>query len=878
MSANVGPALTSLNAGELSPYMDGRIDMAKYQNGCSLMQNFRPIPQGPAVRRMGTRHVAPVKNQAHRTWMVPFIFSEDDSYVIEFGDHYIRFYTDNGRLLLSAPPPAWNGLTAYIRGDLVQSAGIFYYCTFNNTGVAPPNAAFWLPLTGIPGGGTIYEAYSPYGIADLTNSDGTFRLDAVQTGDTIFFAHPDYPPQKLARQDVNRWRFDACDITNGPFEDVDPLNGTQIYASAATGTGITLTANNPIFTADLVNTLFLVEMPLSDAYPVWEPGKAVGAGAEWRSDSNVYRLLGVAGTTGTIKPTHKEGAKLDGSTVGAGVAWLYVHSGYGIVRITAVAGLTATADVVSELPSRVVGVGNPTTKWARASWRSTVGYPSLNKIHRERLTYLRGQELWGSVSGDFENFAARDGAETLPDSAYHITIGSSETNAGVWMVSKDALLVGTRGAEFSVSQVTESEVFGPGNIKASQESSYGSRQVPPPVIGDSVLMTQRSGKRMRDVRFSFNTNSFEANDLMTLSGHIADGQIIQAAFALEPHSEMWACCADGDLIALTYQLEQDVVGWHPHRIGNDAQNQGAVESVVVIPSPDGTHDQLWLQVRRTINGSTTRYIEYMERDWTNSYTNIENALYSDSGATFDGFVPGATATLTGGVTWAPGETGDITVTGIAFVGGDVGDALELVGADGLRVRVRIDVINTPTTADVTWLGTVPVSLRGIASGTVSFARDVITGLGYLEGKEVTITVEGAAHPRRTVTAGAITLQSWARKVQVGLPADAILQTMRIEGGASNGTSQGKIKRIHQVTYRLFETLGGAAGPAGAEDLFEFRSSDDPMDQPPPFFTGDYVQPYNEGYNRDGRVRVLCNQALPFTLVAMYPQLKVEERT
>lgn len=871
MGANVAPALTALNAGELSPYLDGRIDMSKYQNGCSRMRNFRPIPQGPAVRRSGTRFVAETKNMAHRSWLAKFIFSEDDSYVLEFGDHYVRFFTDNGRLLLPGPAVAWSNAVTYGAGNVVAFGGVNYAAIRENINQQPNlNPDDWWPMTG-----DILEIWSPYGIGDLTNADGTFRLDTVQTGDVIFIAHSDYAPQKLSRFSLTHWSIEPANLTNGPFEDVDPDQATTVYASAETG-AITLTASAAIFAADMVGTLFLLEQKLVDGYAVWESAKVIALNAERRSDSNVYRALNAA-TTGTVKPTHREGAKFDGDT---GVQWQYLHSGYGIARIDSVAGLTAGATVISRIPSQAVGLANASTKWAKASWRAASlggpGYPSLNCIHRERLTYLRGQDLWGSVAGDFENFAARDGAETLPDSAYHITIGSSETNAGVWMVSKDALLVGTRGAEFSVSQITESEVFGPGNIKASEESKYGARQVPPAVIGDSVLFAQRSGKRMRDIRFSFNTNSYEANDLMVLSGHIASGQIIQCDFALEPHSEMWACCNNGDLIALTYQLEQDVLGWHPHRLGGGSGEQGMAESIRSIPSPDGTHDQVWMQVFRVIDGNPTRYVEYMERDWT-SDQGLSNAVFSDAAATFNGFVPGATATVTGGVSWTASETGAVAVTGIALTVADEMDYLVLVGSDGLSAKVRLDTVTSGTTANVTFITNIPASLRGVLSNNVSFARDVISGLDYLEGEEVTLTVEGAAHPPRTVSGGSITLQAPYSIVQVGLRADGEIVTMRIEGGANNGTSQGKIKRIHQVTYRVFESLGGKYGPVGEEAEFQYRSDEDLMDQPPPWKTGDFTDPYTEGYTTAGRLRILCDQPLPFTLIALFPQLKVEER-
>lgn len=865
------PMQASFNAGELSPYWAGRVDMSKFGNGAYRLVNFKPIPQGPAVRRMGTRHVAPTKTMTHRSWMTRFVFSEDDSYILEFGDHYVRFYTNNGQLKLSAPAPAWSSVINYGQGALVSRLGITYYAITGSLNQQPPNATYWHPLTG-----DIYEIWSPYSIADLTNAvDGTFRLSMVQTGDTVFIAHPNYAPQKLIRFSVNNWAIVPTAITNGPFEDIDPDQTITVYSSATTG-GVTLTASANIFGPDMLGTLFLLEQKKVDGYKVWEVNKAVLLNDERRSDSNVYQALN-AGTTGTVKPTHREGAKFDGSEATA-VQWQYLHSGYGIARIDSVSGTSATATVISQIPSQAVGVANASTKWAKSDWRGINGFPSLTTIFRERLCFARGQKLWGSVSGDFENFAARDGAETLPDSSFSITFGTGETNAVAWMVPQDSLLIGTRGAEFSISEVTNSEPFGPGNIKAAEESSYGSRQVPPARVGESTLFVQRSGRRMRDMRYSFNTNGYEATDLMVLSDQIATGQIIQLNFALEPSSTIWGCCANGDFLGLAYQLEQDVVGWHPHRIGGGGGNKGIVESVQVIPSPDGTHDQVWMQVFRVINGAPTRYVEYMERDWRMDEQDIEDAVYSDSASTFSGFVPGGIATILGGITWQPGENGTVTVSGMTLSVGDENDYLVIVSpVDGLEARVKLIAVTSPTTADVTFVTVIPLSLQSAAANNVSFARDVITGLGYLEGEEVTLTVEGAAHPRVTVTGGAITLQAPAAKVQVGLPADAEFISMRMEGGSVNGTAQGKIKRIHQVVYRLHESLGGNAGPEDSTRQFDFRADYMPMDQPPPVFTGDYRQPYDDGYTTEGRIRVFCDQPLPFTLIAIYPQVYVEDR-
>lgn len=865
--ARSSPAQSNFNAGELSPLFSGRVDMSKYGNGCYTMRGFIPLPQGPARRRSGTVYVAPVKDANDQTWLMPFSYSESDSFAIEFGDEYVRFYTDNGQLVVSGVA-AYNGATAYVIGDLVSSAGVNYYCIAATTGNAPPNATYWYPLTG-----AIYEIPSPYTAAEMTNTNGTFRLSYAQTGDVLFIAHRSHFPQKLTRVGNTNWNFADCTIKNGPFIGVNPDETTTVYASAATGAGITLTASTSIFTAEKVGTLFLLEQKAVDGVTAWEPAKAVVIGDLRRSDSNVYRAL-TAGTTGAVKPVHREGARYDGDT---GVQWQYVHSGYGIARITAVAGATATADVVEEIPSQAVGVANASLRWSFSAWDDVLGYPDVVVFHRERLVFFRGKDWWASVAGDFENFATRDGAEVTAEMAIVAEIAAGEVNDVVWAASGDDLLVGTLGAEFSLSEMASSEVFGPGNVAARRESTRGSRQVAPVQVGDSTLFVQPTGTRVRDMRYSFNTAGYESNDLTIIADHIAAGQITQMAFAQEPHSVVWACCLNGDLLGLTFMLEQDVIGWHPHPIGGSTtqRDHAAIESVCAIPSPGGTHDQLWMVARRNIDGNSTRYVEYMERDYQESETDIEDAVFSDSSIGFDGTVAGASVTLSAGGTWAVGETGTASSVTIMPGAGDIGDWLRLRIGDTEAI-VEITSAWALGSFTVEFITEIPVALRGVAIGGVAYMRDTFTGLDHLEGEELTVLADGGGHPNVTVTGGEITTNARVARLIVGLPAPCELETMRIEAGATDGTAQGKIKRTHRVVLRLHETMGGKVGPEGKEILIQYRTTSNPMGAQVGLKTGDYYTTYPEGYVREGRIRLTNDQPFPMTVVAIFPQLETED--
>jgi hypothetical protein len=868
--ARSSPAQSNFNAGELSPLFGGRVDMAKYGNGCNRLRGFIPLPQGPARRRSGTVYVASTKTPADQSWLMPFSYSEADSFALEFGDEYVRFFTDNGRLVTTGTAD-WVTATAYVIGDLARSGGVTYYCLVDHTSGATfaGDIANWYALAT----GGIYEIPSPYTAAQLTNDNGTFRLSYAQTGDVLFIAHRSHFPRKLTRFGNTNWQFSECTIKNGPFIGVNPDETTTVRASAATGTGITLTASTSIFSAEKVDTLFLLEQKAVDGVAAWEVAKAVAIGDERRSDSNVYRAL-TAGTTGTIKPVHREGARYDGDP---GVQWQYVHSGYGIARITAVAGTTATADVVSEIPSQAVGAGNPSLRWSFSAWDDVLGYPDVVVFHRERLVFFRGSQWWASVAGDFENFATRDGAEVAPDMAIVAEIAAGEVNDVVWAASGDDLLVGTLGAEFSLSEMASSEVFGPGNVAARRESTRGSRQVAPVQVGDSTLFVQPTGTRVRDMRYSFNTAGYESNDLTIIADHIAAGQITQMAFAQEPHSGVWACCANGDLLGLTFMLEQDVIGWHPHPVGGSTEDRdyAVVESVTVIPSPDGTHDQLWLIVRRVIDGSTTRYVEYMEKDYIESETPIEDAVFSDSAITFDGTITSGTGTLSGGTTWAAGDNGVVSSVTILPGAGDVGDWLRL-RIDDAEAIVEIMSQWLLGSFDVQFVTEIPAALRAVLCSDVAYMRDTFTGLDHLEGEDVTVLADGGGHVDLKVTGGEITTSERVARLIVGLPAPAEMETMRVEAGATDGTAQGKTKRIHRVILRLHETMGGKVGPSGKEVLIQYRSTSDPMGTQTGLKTGDYFANYPEGYVRDGRIRLVNEQPFPMTVVAIYPQLETED--
>ena len=824
MKAN--PIQTSFNAGETSPELDGRVDLAKYANSCTRMENMYPLVQGPARRRPGTKHInaSKTRHATPRIWLRRFIFNRENAYMLEFGfgndvGSYLRFHADDGTVLgnslaitgITQANPAsvtcvGHGLST---GDWVFIQSVAGMTQVNNKYfeiVSTGANTFTLKdsLTGANVNSTSYTAYTSGGTAKkvvelttigapLASADGSLGLDFAQSGDILYLTPKDgtHLPQKITRTASNAFSLADLDPETGPFNDIDPDNTITVYASARTGS-VTLTSSSGIFDLNSVGQIFLLEQKSIDDILMWEPGKAIAINDIRRSDGKNYRAINAA-TTGSVRPTHSEGSKYDGNT---GVQWEFRDPGYGVVRITAVATSTsATATVITPIPDGAVGAPQASTRWAKSDW-ATNGYPTHVTFFRERLVFARStdQRLWFSVAGDYENFSDRDdGGVVTADMSATIDISSEQSNEIKWLAPTDSLIVGTASGEFIVKEITSQDVFGPGNIKAVQSTNFGSTSVSPARVGETTFFVQGSGRKVRELAYSIENDGLASVDITRLSPRVIQksDRVVQLAYQQEPHSIIWAKKENGGLVGFTYNREEDVFGWHRQSIGG---TDVVVNSAECIPSETGGRDELWLSVSRTINGSARHYIEVMQDEW-DSDLDLADAFYVDSGLIYSG---AATAT--------------------------------------------------------------------------------ITGLDHLEGQSVSVLADGAVHPNRTVSSGSITLQAPAEKVVAGLPAPCKLATKRIEAGTQMGTAQGKIKRIHKLWVRFLDTLGGKVSPSesGPYETLSFRRGIDPMDAPPPPFTGDKEIVWRGGYERDGIMWYTNDQPLPVTIVALMPEMETNE--
>ena len=553
-------------------------------------------------------------------------------------------------------------------------------------------------------GGVPVDVVSPYLLADIPD------LHFTQSADTLYIVHKDHEPAKLTRTSDTAWTLTDITFSPPPFV---PQNDTAItiVVSAVTGVGITLTASTAIFTSADVDTVFQLKEILAARFFLWRTSIAITSGDYRYFGNNLYKASSTA-TTGADAPVHSEGTESDGA-----VDWDFVNSGFGWAKVTAFTSTTIlVATVITEIPPGYLTPGY--TKWAREQWTSIDGFPSTTAFFEERLWFAGSpahpQRLWASISGDFENFTVG----SLADDSLEYTISSDQVNAIRWISPGKVLAVGTAGGEFILSASADNEAVTPTNIRIVRESNYGSFTIQPVRPSNTVLFLQRSARKLRELQYSFELDSYESPELSLLAEHIIDAGVINMSLQQDPQQIIHMVRSDGKLVSFTYLKEQEVNAWALQKIGGVSDSAGAdaiIESIAILPAENTIQDEIWLSVKRFVNSLTVRHIEVIQPGLLPTDI-IQDSFFVDAGVSF---VAAANDNISG--TIYSSKTADISSETVAIMTGlffeDSGLSMYVLDAPA-----AIMYEYTLTTA---W----DISTASFASRTLDASTEIVTASG-----------------------------------------------------------------------------------------------------------------------------------------------------
>lgn len=935
----------SFAGGAISPRMHGRTDLAKHAVSIAAGLNVYVLPEGGLTNRQGMRFAQQAKTSSTKgSRLVRFEFNSEQQYALEFGDMTLRVLR-NGSYVYDASQ-AITGATqanpcvltvtghSFSSGDEVFVESVVGMTELNNRSflvvVIDPNTFSLTDLDGnaidstaftaYTSGGTVervYELSTPYAIADLRfDPDDSAKpgLKFTQSADVMTITHPDYATYDLTRTAHNAWTLTA---TGFEPAQVEPTSlSVSIGTVGATTVTYTVTAVNSdtaeeSLTATLATAWTITGATQADPCVLTtsvssnlSPGDEVvitSVVGMTELNDNRYIVDSSSGTSvtlrdvdstaftaytsgGSVYPAHytitnSPIAGSENNTVSwAAVAGVTKYNVY--KRRNGLFGFIGSTQALSFLDDGVLEDETDTPPTYRNPFLLEDTKPGCSTYYEQRKTYAGStqdaQVVHLSQSAAFNNFTYS--SPRKDNDAISRRLNSRQANDVRHLVTTQDLVVLTSGAEWIINPGSNSALT-PTSITAQLQSNHGSSNLPPLIAGSKVLFTLPNSRVVRDFGYSTSEDRkvlYTGDDRTILAGHLFETyRLIDWCWVGDPENLLWGVREDGLLVSMAYQPDQDVWGWTEH------ETRGEVESITSVNETVGT--VVYLLVKRTVNGITKRFIEYMQ---PRRYDEEPDAFFLDAGLTYDSPI-----TITGFTNADP-----IVVTAPAH-GLSNGDDVDIA-----KVRVTPDPTAGDATEDDNKLNDyryAPINIDGwkvanvttntfelqnsdstdvdgtswrvySSGGEVRKAVTTLTGFRHLAGHTVRALSNGNVLENVTVSSeGVITLQDPASRVHVGLGYYSEFETLELDFDDDRGTSETRRKRTPKLFMKVYRTRGLSAGPSRSKLTAIKQSLTDP-------YTGVLGQSIRAPWTKAGSVVVRQPYPLPMTVLMVATQPQIED--
>lgn len=508
----------SFTAGELSPALYARNDLAKYVLGLKTLKNGFVRAEGSVSNRSGLEMICEVKNSADPVKIIPFSFNTQQTYIIELGNKYARF--------------------------IKNGASVVYPDNYENAG-------------------SPVEIITPY------SSDDIFNVKYAQNADVLTLCNKNYLPYELSRTSHYDWTLVPIDF--------------QPQINPPTGLSASWTGGS--------------EHKTTYKYVVTSVKK------ETYEESNRSEEVSVVGEMESYWGT-TEYIKIDFDEVENAVEYNIYRSVNGVFAYVGTTSSNSFTDdkIEPDLTSTAPIFTNP---FSDGNNPSCVNYFQQRKVYGNLKN--NPQQIIASQTSTNNNFNISRPLNT--SDSINITLSEREVNEIRHIIALNDLVLLTSGAEWKLNG-SDGAFSASSSLVASPQSFYGCSNVAPVVSGNMILFVQSGGSVVRDLGYTYLSDSYDGEELSIYANHLFEGkQVIDMAYSKEPFRILWCVMSDGTVNALTYNKKHDVAGWHRH------VTKGSFESVAVVR--EGSEDITYFVVKRTINGVEKRFIERMASRFVN---------------------------------------------------------------------------------------------------------------------------------------------------------------------------------------------------------------------------------------------------------------------
>jgi hypothetical protein len=830
----------SFGGGIISPELHGRIDDPKYASGLAECTNWIVRPQGSIENRPGFAFVRATKYSGQsKARLIPFVFSSDQTMVLEFGNGYIRFHT-MGQTVVSGSQP-YEVATPYSASDL---PGLHYVQSNDVMTIVHPNhaprelrrygATNWVlsvidfgAAASAPTGLSVHANFGNYEFliyrATIIDTNSVFPLPAQITTESSHFIvstgvfvpqggnfkvrlNVVVPPAAANNQDNSSdgKRFKLCIYRQDPgqssyrliFEDFTiqyDVLGREIIDSNIPG-GVQTYPQYPSVSSGFG----------PPPYPVNFTAEHIGSNTD---EEHAYVVTAIA-ANGISESVASAVATVKNDLLNPGaynrVSWNAVDgaTGYNVYkRLAGVFGFigTVSAPTVEFTDNNITPDLSKTPPLYDNVFDSPGNYPSAVTYYEQRRvfagTYNMPQHVWMTRSG-----TESDMSYSIPskdDDRVLFRVVALQASRIQHMFPLADLVLLTDSTEFRV-RATNKDAITPTSIDVKPQTHIGVNEVQPNVVNNVLLYCAKDGGWVYELAYGAQYDRLSAGNTSIRATHLFDDNtLVDMAYSKAPIPIAWFVSSNGKLLGFTYMPEQQVGAWHSHETVN-----GAFESCCSI-SENG-EDRLYVIVRRVIDGRIVRYIERMAPRFRRN-DSVRKAFFIDSGASFSK------------------ANGDI----------QYGNAIHHSGINhlvGQKVVLLIDGCEQPESEVL-----------------------LVDGKGY-----VSFGVEN----------------DLAELIHVGLPITATVKTLPAVIQTNSGpVSSGRTKNIGKVFLRVHQTAGLNV-TVDADGRYFKERTDEPFGQPPRLRDGEIEVLSSARWGTSGQFSIVQTKPLPATVLSLSAEVSI----
>jgi len=608
--ANTRFSQVSFSRGEITPAIYNRTDISQRDISLKTLKNGFINQEGCVSNRSGFEYIGEAKYSNKETRLIPFAFSNSETYVVEAGENYFRFIQNGGYIYYPDDYGTINQDTYTTKeGASIEIEGITYelkYSTANSyayleypsigarmvkqsdnfrtiylvtdyeeehEGLFGHIEISYIKQEDYNKRGQIVEITTPYLANELQN------IKYTQSADVLTLCHINHPPKTLNRYSHYDWKLE--DIIFQPS--IDAPTGVTVTWTGSTSsntkmykycvTAVDSTTNDESTTSNIISKKGHKEAywTTSEYFTIsWEA-------VEGASEYNIYKdVNGVMGYIGTSQTTS------------------FVDD-------------CIEPDTSSTAPT----VNNP---FADDNNPSCCTYFQQRKVYAN--TTKKPQTLYASRTSNFNNF--NYSRPLTSTDCVEIAFLDKEINEIKHLIPFKDLLVLTSNNEYKVNGTDG--VFQATPPPASIiQSCYGASDVQPIISGDMVLFVQSGGTVLRDLGYDYLSDGYKGIELSIFANHLFESKEVKyLTYAKEPYRLVYVLFTDGTMAVLTYNKDQQIFGWAKW------ETQGKFISATTVR--EGQEDITYFVIERDS-------VKFIERQKTRIVKNAKYGIFLDCSLT-----------------------------------------------------------------------------------------------------------------------------------------------------------------------------------------------------------------------------------------------------